>query len=280
MKLKYIGKLLLLVLLCSFFIENWIVKDVEMSRMQRLDESTVTKMEFRDQEIGEEMLTYLVSQDDRGMKVGIYLLESNFGYQKFAYPYKTNTFEKLIQKWKKQKGWINYIQTTEAIWRDVKYFPVPVSTTDKKATVAFENGWMSERTYGGERGHEGTDLMAAKNIRGLYPIVSITDGVVDKKGWLDKGGYRIGVKAPAGGYFYYAHLDSYANLEVGDKVKAGDILGFMGDSGYGVEGTMGKFPVHLHLGIYVYPNGEEMSVNPYWVLRYLENYKLKYAYSE
>ena len=55
MKLKYIGKLLLFVILCSFFIEIWIVKDVEMSRMQRLDESSVTKMEYRDQEIGEEM---------------------------------------------------------------------------------------------------------------------------------------------------------------------------------------------------------------------------------
>ena len=54
-----------------------------------------------------------------------------------------------------------------------------------------------------------------------------------------------------------------------------DILGFMGDSGYGPEGTFGQFAVHLHLGIYIYPNDVETSVNPYWVLRYIEKSKVK-----
>ena len=63
-------------------------------------------------------------------------------------------------------------------------------------------------------------------------------------------------------------------------MNAGDVIGFMGDTGYGEEGTKGKFPVHLHVGIYVYPNGQEMSVNPYWVMRYLEQHKLKCAYSD
>ena len=62
-------------------------------------------------------------------------------------------------------------------------------------------------------------------------------------------------------------------------MNAGDVIGFMGDTGYGEEGTKGKFPVHLHVGIYVYPNGQEMSVNPYWVMRYLEQHKLKYSFS-
>jgi len=54
-------------------------------------------------------------------------------------------------------------------------------------------------------------------------------------------------------------------------VEAGQILGFMGNTGYGEEGTSGKFPVHLHLGIYVNPKGkEELSVNPYYVLRAME----------
>ena len=42
-----------------------------------------------------------------------------------------------------------------------------------------------------------------------------------KIGWLEKGGNRIGIWTEAGAYFYYAHLDSYANLKVGDQVKAG-----------------------------------------------------------
>ena len=51
----------------------------------------------------------------------------------------------------------------------------------------------------------------------------------------------------------------------------------MGDSGYGAqEGTVGNFPVHLHVGIYLKTdNYEELSVNPYWVLRYLEKRRLK-----
>ena len=260
--------------------EIWIVKDVQLSCMQRLTSETISEMKFRSQKINEKMLSYLIEKRNRGTSVGIYLLESKFGYQPFPHSYSQETFQKLKKKWKKQKDWGTYIEMTQAIWDDVRYFPVPLSTTDTSTTVSFENSWMNERSYGGERGHEGTDLMASQNSPGLYPVVSITDGIVDKKGWLDKGGYRIGIKAPSGGYFYYAHLDSYANLNVGDKVNAGDILGFMGDSGYGPEGTTGKFPVHLHLGIYIYPEGEEISVNPYWVLRYLENYKLKYTYSK
>ena len=162
----------------------------------------------------------------------------------------------------------------------MKYFPLPESTTDEDATVVCENGWMKERNYGGKRGHEGCDLMAKKDVPGYYPVVSMTDGVIQSKGWLPKGGYRIGILAPSGGYFYYAHLDSYADIKEGDRVKAGDVIGFMGDTGYGEEGTKGKFPVHLHVGIYVYPNGQEMSVNPYWVMRYLEPHKLKCAYSD
>ena len=56
------------------------------------------------------------------------------------------------------------------------------------------------------------------------------------------------------------------------------MLGFMGDSGYGEEGTTGQFPVHLHLWIYAFENGKEISVNPYYLLRALEDKTLKYYY--
>ncbi|HPU63496.1 MAG TPA: M23 family peptidase, partial [Mobilitalea sp.] len=63
------------------------------------------------------------------------------------------------------------------------------------------------------------------------------------------------------------------DLKEGDYVVAGQLLGFMGDSGYGKEGTIGKFDVHLHLGIYVPSGNTEISVNPYWVLKILEDSK-------
>ena len=110
--------------------------------------------------------------------------------------------------------------------------------------------------------------MAENNIPGYFPIISITDGFVEKMGWLEKGGNRIGIRAKSGAYFYYAHLDTYApGLKIGDKVIAGQLLGFMGDTGYGKEGTKGKFDVHLHLGIYLSDENQEISVNPYWILK-------------
>ncbi len=169
-----------------------------------------------------------------------------------------------------------------AVWEDVRYFPVAASSDDPNATVAFEDSWQSARNYGGERRHEGTDLMAAVNRRGYYPVLSMTDGIVEKIGWLPQGGYRIGVRSPHGGYFYYAHLAAYArDFQEGDAVKAGDLLGLMGDTGYSeIEGTTGNFDVHLHLGIYIRtPNYEELSVNPYWVLKYIEDKKLTYRFS-
>lgn len=273
--LKKIYKFLIFIIVSTFFISLLTGKLVEDSRKTRLQENILTSALYREQYIGEDMLSFLQTVQKPGKYVGLYLLESKFGYQDLQVKMQVGNFNKLDKEWKKNDNYNDYIKTTETIWNDVKYFPVPEFTTDKSMTVSYDNSWMSERTYGGERGHEGTDIMANKNESGLYPVISMTDGVVSKKGWLDKGGYRIGIAAPSGAYFYYAHLESYANLNVGDKVKAGDILGFMGDSGYGPEGTTGKFAVHLHLGIYIYPNGKEMSINPYWVLRYIEKCKVK-----
>ena len=163
--------------------------------------------------------------------------------------------------------------------KDSVYFPIPESSIDPSLTVSYTDSWMYERSYKGKSGHEGTDIMADRNERGVYPVVSISDGTITNLGWLELGGWRIGITSPSGVYYYYAHLESYADIEEGDEVKAGQLLGFMGDSGYGEEGTTGKFDVHLHLGIYSWETGEEISVNPYYLLKTLERHKLKYSYS-
>ncbi|MGN0481971.1 MAG: M23 family metallopeptidase [Lachnospiraceae bacterium] len=177
---------------------------------------------------------------------------------------------------RRPKEYQRYVSLVEQIWKDVKYFPVPESKSHKNYTVSFADSWMEGRTFGGKRGHEGCDILADVGERNLYPVVSMTDGVVEKLGWLTLGGYRIGIRAPSGGYFYYAHLASYEEtMQEGKQVKAGELLGFMGDTGYGNEGTIGQFPVHLHVGIYISDeNLEECSVNPYWILKSLEKRKL------
>ena len=272
-------KYVIVIFFMAMIVEHWILKIVSDSKLERLSIETVTKQEFRDQEIGEELLTYVIEKSTPSTEIGLYLLECKFGYQEFQGAFSQENFAMLKKKWKAQEGWKTYQTFMSAIWDDLKYFPIPESTTDNSMAVTYVNSWMTERTYGGKRGHEGTDIMAMQNLPGIYPVISMTDGVIRSKGWLEKGGYRIGVEAPSGAYFYYAHLDSYASVEIGDEIKAGDLVGLMGDSGYGPEGTTGKFPVHLHVGVYIYPEETEMSINPYWLLRYLENRRVKCAYS-
>lgn len=114
--------------------------------------------------------------------------------------------------------------------------------------------------------------MMTRDVRGIYPVVSMTDGVIENVGWLQLGGYRIGIRSPGGNYYYYAHMESYAeNICEGMRVKAGEFLGFVGDSGYGGEGTTGQFAVHLHVGIYTPDReGNDQAVNPYPYLKSLE----------
>lgn len=168
-----------------------------------------------------------------------------------------------------------------AVLKDLKFFPVPESTRSETPKPVYENSWNDRRTYGGERSHEGCDIMGSENERGFYPVVSISDGVVEKVGWLEQGGWRIGIRTNSGAYLYYAHLYSYSQeFKAGDLVSAGQLLGYMGDSGYGkAENTVGNFDVHLHLGIYLKTDHhEELSINPFWVLKYLEKHTLKYDY--
>ena len=173
-----------------------------------------------------------------------------------------------------------YQTQVETVWKELVYFPVPESSVNQKAVIRFENTWQTERHYGGKRKHEGIDLMAEPDKSGYFPVLSMTDGTIEQVGWLEKGGWRIGIRSIGGNYYYYAHFHSYIkDWERGDPVKAGDLLGYMGDSGYGPEGTTGQFPVHLHVGIYL-PSAEsgEIAINPYWMLRYLESQRLSYIY--
>ena len=147
---------------------------------------------------------------------------------------------------------------------ETRFFPIAGSGLEE-LSFEYVDSWQADRSFGGDRHHEGCDIITSVNRRGVYPVVSMTDGTVEQLGWLKLGGWRIGIRSPGGMYYYYAHLESYAeDLQVGSEVLAGQFLGFVGDSGYGEEGTTGQFVVHLHLGIYVPDeNGEDQAVDPY-----------------
>jgi len=151
------------------------------------------------------------------------------------------------------------------IFYEIQYFPIR-----KEHDYVFENTWGAERTYGGRRTHQGTDIIATENIPGLIEVISMTDGIVKNIGWNERGGWRVGIETKNGNYYYYAHLHSYANIQKGDTVAAGQVLGLMGNTGYGPEGTTGEFCVHLHVGIEVIWRGDFAWINPYPFLRFTE----------
>ena len=101
-------------------------------------------------------------------------------------------------------------------------------------------------TFGAPRAsttwHHGEDIFAPLGA----PILAVTDGTLFSVGWNDVGGYRLWLRDGQGNQFYYAHLSAFSPLAVeGATVKAGDVIGFMGNSG-DAAGT----PYHLHFEIH------------------------------
>ena len=128
-----------------------------------------------------------------------------------------------------------------------------VMPVDGKITSVFGD----KRTYGGNRKHEGLDI--AKNEGSS--IRSVASGVVTKNAWSDLGGWALSIKDEEGLVHYYAHMMEKAALKAGDKVNIGDVIGKVGSTGYGKEGTKGKFGSHLHYG--VYKNGKAINPSTY-----------------
>lgn len=266
--------LILTVLLC--FNTAWIGQIQQVAKITHLLDGEDTTELLRQQQIPLEIYE-MTAEYEQQSEFSRYAYMAAVILTKNTEKSRLDEYLKLLYRYAPEK--IQDIVKMEcAVWEDLKYFPVPLPEAKEEMDTSFENSWMFARSFGGERGHEGTDIMASLNERGRYPILSMTDGVVEKIGWLKLGGYRVGIRSPSGGYYYYAHLYDYAEgLKEGDAVKAGQLLGFMGDSGYGEEGTIGQFAVHLHVGIYVNdPNDSDMSLNPYWVLEWLEPQRIHF----
>lgn len=138
-------------------------------------------------------------------------------------------------------------------------FPLPLSSN-----YAYRGTWGASRGWGGHRIHEGSDIFANHGV----PVRSTCYGIVEIKGWNPYGGWRVGLRDLNNVYHYYAHLSGYEkNIKQGDIVKPGQILGWVGSSGYGKPGTQGKFPPHLHYGLYRDNGQREWSFDPFPYLK-------------
>ena len=123
---------------------------------------------------------------------------------------------------------------------------------------SFIDSWGFPRMTGTEyeHGHQGTDIMADFGT----PLYAVERGVVIRVGVDVLGGQKLWVKGQSGTYYYYAHLQAFVEgVGEGTPVEAGDVVGFVGDTGNAKGGAP-----HLHFQ--VHPGGGP-PVNPYGLLK-------------
>jgi murein DD-endopeptidase MepM/ murein hydrolase activator NlpD len=101
-------------------------------------------------------------------------------------------------------------------------------------------------SYGSARAdvtyHHGDDIFGTLG----QPLLAVSDGTVFSVGWNKIGGNRLWILDGQGNQFYYAHLSAFSTAATnGAHVKAGQVVGFMGNTG-DAEGT----PYHLHFEVH------------------------------
>jgi murein DD-endopeptidase MepM/ murein hydrolase activator NlpD len=120
----------------------------------------------------------------------------------------------------------------------------------------FGAGATFSSDYGAPRAgtgwHQGNDIFAPIGV----PAIAVADGVLSKVGVNTLGGNRLWLTDDLGNAYYYAHLSGYpANVADGVRVRRGEIIGFVGNTGQAIT-----TPPHLHFEIH--PGGGA-SVDPY-----------------
>lgn len=140
------------------------------------------------------------------------------------------------------------------------------------------------RSFGFRRKHLGNDLMGTLGT----PIVAVEGGVVEAMGWNRYGGWRIGIRSfDSRRYYYYAHLQKdrpfAKDLQEGDIVDAGQLIGFMGRTGYSDKENVNNIEtVHLHFGMeLVFDESQkecdsEIWIDVYNIVRLLSSHRASY----
>ena len=131
--------------------------------------------------------------------------------------------------------------------------PIPVQNIKARQ---LRDTWAASRSNG--RTHEGIDIMAPRGTK----VLSATEGLIADLRNNNLGGKVVWIMGPGGSWHYYAHLDGHKRgLNVGDYVKKGQLIGYVGNTG-----NARHTAPHLHYGIYLEGKGRGV-VNPYLYLR-------------
>lgn len=126
----------------------------------------------------------------------------------------------------------------------------------------------ASRSYGYKRNHLGHDMLGQVGT----PIVAVESGYIEALGWNQYGGWRIGVRSfDKKRYYYYAHLRQgfpyQPELKEGSVVLAGDVIGYMGHTGYSTtEDTNNIDQTHLHFGMeIIFDESQKDGNNQIWI---------------
>jgi len=143
------------------------------------------------------------------------------------------------------------------------FFPIA-----KNYPYSHYDDFGDSRSYGFKRKHLGHDIMGQVGT----PIIAVESGYVEALGWNQYGGWRIGIRSfDKKRYYYYAHLRKNfpfnKDLKVGSIVQAGDVIGYLGRTGYSrSENTNNINTAHLHFGIQlIFDESQKESVNEIWI---------------
>jgi murein DD-endopeptidase MepM/ murein hydrolase activator NlpD len=135
--------------------------------------------------------------------------------------------------------------------------PPPSSggTCPVAGAVSFSDSYGEPRSGG--RAHRGVDMIAARGT----PIVAIYAGTIRRFSNSSLGGLSIYFVSDNGDMFYYAHLDSFADVSAGQHVEQGQVIGYNGSTGNAPD-----WLPHLH---FEWHPGGGSAVNPYQLVRSL-----------
>lgn len=138
----------------------------------------------------------------------------------------------------------------------------------KNYSFSHYDDFGNSRSYGFKRTHLGNDLMGSIGT----PIVAVESGIIENLGWNQYGGWRIGIRSfDTKRYYYYAHLRKnhpyVEGLEAGMVVKAGDVIGYLGMTGYSTKENVNNINVpHLHFGMQlIFDESQVDSPNEIWI---------------
>lgn len=182
------------------------------------------------------------------------------------YPYYREAYGAVLD------GWVGeyeiQVEKDNAVVWEKKYGLKAYLPIAKGYEYSDYDDFGTSRSYGYSRPHLGHDMMGQVGT----PIIAVESGYVEAIGWNQYGGWRLGIRSfDKKRYYYYAHLRKNfpynKQLEVGSVVQAGDVIGYLGRTGYSANENVNNIDTsHLHWGLQlIFDESQKEGNGEIWV---------------